>query len=97
MDTNLAAYEEAQAAYDEMMASNCDERIDPVLMEGYEDKREENSRKYRAEIKNDMDKSDKAIKLLDHITIAKFFATMITTVVLGTMVVDSCEWLLSLI
>lgn len=95
MNTNMKTYEEIQAAYDEMMATDSEEMIDPVLMEGYIDKREENSKIYKQGMADDLAQVEAGMRRLDQITIAKFFATMFSTVAVGTMFVESCDWLLS--
>ena len=97
MNAQLETYEDIQAAYDEMMATDSEEMIDPVLMIGYVDNREENSRIYKEGIAREILIDENSMKRLDQIMIAKFFATMFATVAVGTLVVESCDWLVSLI
>lgn len=97
MNTNMSTYEEIQAAYDEMMATDSDQMIDPVLMEGYIDKREENSKFYKQGMADELAQVAAGMKRLDQITIAIFFGTMFATVVVGTMFIESCDWLVSFI
>lgn len=94
---NLTTFEEIHAAYEDMIVSDDDTKVDPVLMDGYEDKLEENSIALKAELENEKKSDGRKTFMLDLKTHAVFFGSCAGTVFLGYKIMSIYDWLAAMI
>lgn len=97
MNTSTMTFEEVHAAYEAMILSDDDSKVDPTLMEGYEDKREENSRALKARTDEERKADDRATFFVDLKTHAIFFASFAGTVFVGYKVGLIYDWISAMI
>lgn len=93
MNTSTAEFNKVHAAYETMILSEDDTNVDPVLMEGYEDRLEENSRALKERTDAEYKKDARATLLVDLKTHAIFFASFAGTVFVGYKVGAIYDWL----
>jgi hypothetical protein len=94
---NLNTFEEIHAAYEDTILSDDDTKVDPVLMEGYEDKLVENSKALKAQLEIEKKKDERKTFMLDLKAHAIFFGSCAGTVLLGYKVIAVCDWLAAMI
>ena len=97
MNTNTMTFEEVNAAYEAMILSDDDTKVDPTLMEGYEDKLEDNSRALKARTDKERKADDRATFIVDLKTHAIFFASFAGTVFVGYKVGLIYDWIFAII
>ncbi|MBA4056117.1 MAG: hypothetical protein C0490_15490 [Marivirga sp.] len=97
MNTSTAEFNKLHAEYEATILSDEDMKVDPVLMEGYEDKLEENAKALKA--RTDIEKSKDARKtfIVDLKTHAIFFGSFAATVFVGYKVSAIYDWLSAMI
>jgi len=92
MNTKLDSYEDIQAAYDEMMSTDSNAMIDPVLMVGYIDNRESNSKDLKLRTLKDVIDCERSMSRLDQIVFLKLIGWMFATIVVASAIQETCEW-----
>lgn len=97
MNTSTAEFNKLHAEYEAIILSDEDMKVDPVLMEGYEDKLEENAKALKA--RTDIEKSKDARKtfIVALKTHAIFFGSFAATVFVGYKVSAIYDWLSAMI
>lgn len=97
MNTSTAEFNKVHAAYEAMIISEDDTNVDPVLMEGYEDKLEENSAALKEQSQAEKAKNAKENFILDLPIYGRFFGAFTATVFVGYKVGEIYEWLSAMI
>lgn len=94
---NLNTFEEIHAAYEDTILSDDDTKVDPVLMVGYEDRLEENSKALKELVETEKKKDERANFKLDLKTHAIFFGSCAGTVFFGYKLMAIYDWLAAMI
>lgn len=97
MNTSTEEFNKVHAAYEAMILSDEDTKVDPVLMEGYEDKLEENTRALKARTDAEKRKDARKTFIIDLKTHAIFFGSFAATVFVGYKVGAIYDWLSAMI
>lgn len=97
MNTNTMTFEEVHAAYEAMILSDDDTKVDPTLMDGYEDKLEENSKALKAKTDAENKVDERRTFFVDLKTHAIFFASFGGTIFVGYKVGLIYDWIATII
>lgn len=97
MNTSTQEFEEVHAAYEAMILSDDETKVDPVLMEGYEDNLEENSAALKEQSQAEKAKNAKENFILDLPIYGRFLGAFTATVFVGYKVGEIYEWLSAMI
>lgn len=97
MNTSTMTFEEVHAAYEAMILSDEDRKVDPTLMDGYEDKLKENCRALKARTDEENKADARKTFLVDVKTHAIFFASFAGTIFVGYKVGLIYDWIATMI
>jgi hypothetical protein len=93
----LTTFEEIHIAYEDMIVSDEDTKVDPVLMEGYIDNLEANSKKLREATEIEKKRDGINTFKTDLKTHAIFLGSFVGTVFFGYKIMAVYDWLASMI
>jgi methionine synthase I (cobalamin-dependent) len=94
---NLNTFEEIHAAYEDTILSDDDTKVDPVLMEGYIDNLEANSKALQKATEAEKKKDGHNTFMVDLKAHAIFFGSCAGTVFLGHKIMTIYDWLAAMI